>query len=153
MGVWAVGFSLVGNLVLLGLLVLGALNQPTQPDFPGLLHLSRAESAGMRWLLDHARGEVVLAAPRTGMYLPGRAGVRVVYGHPFETIDAADKQARAEAFFRGALSRDEWRRLAAQHRIRYVFYGPTERRLGAGMPVDELELVFDQGDTSIYRVS
>ena len=103
----------------------------------------------MQWLLVNAPDEVVLAAPRTGLLLPGWAGVRVFAGHPFETIDAKAKEAQAEAYFRGELSPAEWQALREQYHIRYVFVGPAERALGDGLST--LEPAFRQGDVTIYR--
>ena len=107
----------------------------------------------MQWLLDNGRDEVVLASPRTGMFLPGQAGVRVFAGHPFETIDAETKQAQAEAFFRGELSSEEWQRLRDEYHIRYVFVGPAERALGGGADrLRELIPVFRKGEVTIFRL-
>jgi hypothetical protein len=146
-----VGFSLLGNLFLLLVLSAGVLKADRQADLFARLYLTRDESSAMQWLLAHAQGEVVLAAPRTGMLLPGRAGVRVLAGHPFETIDAQVKQAQAEAFFRGELSADEWRELKARYHIRYVFVGPTERALGDGRYLGEMEPAFQVGEVTIYQ--
>jgi hypothetical protein len=144
-----VGFSALGNLFLLLILTLGSMAGQQQPALFARLYLSQDEVAAMQWLLANAPGEVVLAAPRTGMLLPGWAGVRVFAGHPFETIDAKAKQAQAEAFFRGELSPAEWQALREQYHIRYVFVGPAERALGDGLST--LEPVFRQGDVTIYR--
>jgi hypothetical protein len=145
----AVGFSALGNLFLLLILTLGTLAGQQQPALFARLYLSKDEAAAMQWLLINAPDEVVLAAPRTGMLLPGWAGVRVFAGHPFETIDAKTKQAQAEACFRGELSPAEWQALREQYRIRYVFVGPAERALGDGLST--LEPAFRQGDVTIYR--
>jgi hypothetical protein len=146
-----VGISLLGSLFLVFVLTAGALSQ-REESRPGMLYLSQDEAAGMQWLLDQASGEVVLAAPRTGMFLPGQAGVRVFYGHPFETIDAPNKEAQAMAFFRGQMSADEWHRLAARYNIRYVFFGPAERAIGANRLPEGLQPVFQQGAVTVYRV-
>jgi uncharacterized membrane protein len=145
----AVGFSALGNLFLLLILTLGASAGQQQPAVFARLYMSQDEAAAMQWLLANAPGEVVLAAPRTGMLLPGWAGVRAFAGHPFETIDAKTKQAEAEAYFRGELSPAEWQALREQYHIRYVFVGPAERALGGDLP--PLEPVFRQGDVTIYR--
>jgi len=147
----AVGFSALGNLFLLMVLTLGALSRPGQPELFARLYLSQDEVAAMRWLLAHAQDEVVLASPRTGMLLPGRAGVRVFVGHPFETIDAKTKEAQAEAFFRGEMSAGEWQAFRERYRIHYVFVGPAERALGGGDRLDELEPLFRQGEVTVYR--
>ncbi len=149
-----VSFSALGSLFLLAVLTLGVLNRDGQSSLFARLYLSQDEAIAMQWLLIHAQGEVVLATPRTAMLLPGRAGVRVFAGHPFETIDAEAKQAQAEAFFRGELSAAEWQKLREQYHIRYVFVGPAERALGGGSGyLGELTPALQQGDVTIYRPS
>jgi len=152
-GVLTIGISALGSLFLLAVLTLGVLSRQGQPDLFARLYLSQDEEAAMGWLLSHAQGTLVLAAPRTGMLLPGRSGVRVFVGHPFETIDAEAKQVQAEAFFRGELTAEEWQRLNAQYRIRYVFVGPTEQALGGGTDyLNGLVPVFQQGEVSVYHL-
>lgn len=105
----------------------------------------------MEWLLTNAQDEIVIASPRTGMWLPGRSGVRVFAGHPFETIDAEVKNAQAEAFFRGEMPDEEWQRLRERYHVRYVFVGPAEQALGGGGDhLRGLAPVFNQGEVIIY---
>jgi hypothetical protein len=65
-----------------------------------LLYLSHDEAAAVDWLAANAgSGDVVLASPETSLWLPGAAGVRVVYGHPMETPDAERAKSDVESFF------------------------------------------------------
>jgi hypothetical protein len=149
--IFVLGFSVLGSIFLLTVLTAGALNRHGQPAIFARLYISQDEAAAMRWLLEHGQDEVVLAALRTGMLLPGRAGVRVFVAHPFETIDFEAKQAQAEAFFRDEMSAEEWQRLRNQYNIRYVFVGPVERALGGGaVHLRGLEPAFSQGEVSVY---
>jgi len=150
-GTLVVAISALGSLFLLMVLILGVLNRQGQSDFFARLYLSQDESAAMEWLLTNAHDQIALAAPRTGMLLPGQSGVRVFTGHPFETIDAEIKDAHAEAFFRGEMAAGVWQRLRDEYDIRYVFFGPTERALGDGSYLDEFEIVFQQGEVAIYE--
>ena len=147
-----VALSAVGTLFLLLVLTLGALSQRQQPNLPGPLYLSQDEVAGMRWLLANAPDEVVLAAPRTSMLLPGRAGVRVFYGHPYETGNALVKEAQAERFFRGQQSMEEWQELKDRYAIGYVFFGLAEHKMGPNDLLAQMEPAFHQGEVTIYRV-
>jgi hypothetical protein len=148
-----VGASSIGTLFLLAVLSVGALNRDPQGGLFSRLYLSRDELAAMEWLLDKARDEVVLASPRTGMFLPGWAGVRVVMGHPFETIDAETKERQVEAFFQCELSADEWQQIQSAYQIHYVFVGPAERALeGDEVCLDDLVPAFRQGEVTIYRL-
>jgi len=67
-----------------------------------LLFLSRDTAAAVGWLNANARGSVVLASTDNSAWLPGMAGVRVVYGHPMETPNAEQALHDANAFFQPA---------------------------------------------------
>lgn len=149
---WVMAFSWLGIAFQLFVFSAGALGAAQGQEQAAALYISADEAAAMQWLLTHGEGAVVLAAPRTGNVLPGQAGVRSFYGHPFETIDAMTKAAYAEAFFKGEMSDDTWRMLCEHYAIRFVFVGPQERRLGARRLPNELVPVFQQGTVTIYRV-
>ena len=151
--VLAIGLSALGTLFLLVVLTAGVFNRDYQSDLFARLYLAQDEVPAMQWLLSHAQDEIVLAAPRTGMLLPGRSGVRVFVGHPFETIDAEVKEAQAEAFFRGEMLNEEWQALREQYQIHYLFVGPAERAFGDGSdPLLETAPAFQQGEVTIYHL-
>lgn len=111
------------------------------------IYLSTDEAAAMAWLHDHAPFEaVVLAAPETGAFVPAFAGQRVVYGHPYETVEADRKKRQVTDFFAGQDA-------AALDAANYVLIGPRERALGtldvAVLPLSE---VFRSGDVVVYAV-
>jgi hypothetical protein len=64
-----------------------------------ILFLDRDAAAVTDWLEANAQGTVVLAPPDSSLWLPGMAGVRVVYGHPMETPHADQARADVENFF------------------------------------------------------
>ncbi len=150
--VLVVVFSWLGTAFQLYVFTAGALGAAQGNVSAASLYISADEAAAMQWLLNYGEEAVVLAAPRTGSLLPGLAGVRSFYGHPFETINAATKAAQAEAFFKGELSDRDWHKLREQYTIRFVFVGPNERQLGAHCLPDDLVPVFQQGAVVIYRV-
>ncbi len=112
------------------------------------LYLRGDELTALTWLGENTRWtDTVLAAPQMGLFIPAWAGNRVVYGHPFETIEAGAKKARVEAFFRGG---DD--ALLADYGVAYVFYGPRERALGR-LPETGLRGLFSSGQVTIYGVT
>jgi len=113
------------TLFLMGISLVGAL----RPE--PLLYLGRDEVDALHWLETYtSNADTVLAAPETGMFIPAWSGNRVVYGHPFETINAVEKEALVRAFFDPATpSRLRWS-ILGRYGVRYVFYGPRERTLG-----------------------
>ncbi|HEC33410.1 MAG TPA: hypothetical protein ENI37_01685 [Chloroflexi bacterium] len=113
-------------------------------EYP-LLYLSEGEWTALAWLRDHVPHDaVVLCAPETGIFIPAWAGQRVVYGHPFETVDAEERRTQVERFWAGQRDPAWLDRLD----VDYLLYGPRERVLG-GPPLGEL--LFEAGDTAVYR--
>ncbi|HOA24869.1 MAG TPA: hypothetical protein PK607_03680, partial [Aggregatilineales bacterium] len=91
---------------------------------------------------------VVLASPELSMYLPAY-GLRVVYGHPMETIRAEERKQAVAAFYEGTdctVVQDE--------PVQYVVVGPRERKLAQGSmcPVRGEEVYHspDGGEVVIY---
>ena len=128
------------------LVLAGALSVMLQAGRQPLFYLSRDEAAGLAWLGARAQGEVVLAGPETGLFIPARAWARVVYGHPFETVNAEANRQAVTAFFAGQGGDD----LLARPDVAYIFYGPRERALGTWAAPPGWTAVFQQGEVTIY---
>jgi len=117
-----------------------------------LLYLSQAEAQAIDWLEVHTTPDaLVLAAPATGMFIPAHSGRRVIYGHPFETVSAAEEEKAVESFF-SHTDAESQRRFLNERGVAYVFDGPRERQLGGIADPDSLQLVFQVGDVVIYAV-
>jgi hypothetical protein len=113
-----------------------------------IIFLTAAEAQALAWL-DHngGPGALVAASPEMGLYLPAWAGARVLYGHPFETIRAAEQRAALEAFFAGP---DLSATFVEARRVNLVLLGPRERALGAqGVPAS-WRAVYDSEGVAIY---
>lgn len=94
----------------------------------------------------------VLSAPDTGLLIPPYAGDRVYVGHYSETLSYATRVDLAEAALRGN-TQTLWN-FMMQEDVTYLFYGPTERALGAVRPRSDLfETVYDRDGVTIYRVA
>jgi hypothetical protein len=144
-GVWArrviIAATLPTSILLVLVLIGGAVARDPH------IYLTTDEYAALTWLHAHAQfDEVVLAAPDTGAFIPAFAGQRVVYGHPYETVDADQKRQMVTDFFEG-------RNVDALRGANYVLIGPRERALGtpdlAALPLSE---VFRSGTVSVYKV-
>jgi len=117
-----------------------------------VLYLSQAEAQAIDWLEAHtAPNALVLAAPATGLFIPAQSGRRVIYGHPFETVSAAEEEQAVESFF-SHTDADSQRWFLNERGVEYVFDGPRERQLGGIADPDSLQLVFQAGDVVIYAV-
>jgi hypothetical protein len=119
------------------------------------LYQSANLTATTDWLAQNASyTDGVLAAYNTGTIIPARAPVRVMLGHPSETIAVDDRKAEVQRFFDPATS-DEWRHdLLTRLDLDYVWYGPEERVLGAYNPARTpfLRQVFASGDVQLFKV-
>ncbi len=117
------------------------------------LYLSYAEDQALRWVVDHTSPDaVILAAPETGLYIPAWTGRRVLYGHPFETIEAA---AQKEEVLRLLAELSKTAQPAPglrKARIDYVFYGPREGKLVSAPKSENLAIVYQNLGVSIYHV-
>ena len=100
------------------------------------LYLYRDEAEAMTWLEENTQPtDIVLASPEMGLFIPAWAGNRVLYGHPFETVEAENRRALAETFYLAQTEESVRRGITEGHHIAYVFYGPRERALSG----DQLE--------------
>jgi len=119
-------------------------------------YLSEGEWAALEWLRDEGRPDVVvLCAPQMGLFVPAWAGQPVVYGHPFETVDAERRRAQVEAYWTGEM-RAEREVFMRENRVGYVLVGPREVEMGDGRLENgelEREPVFEAGDVRVYEVT
>jgi len=120
-----------------------------RPDPQQRIFLTRDEADALEWILDDTPpGALVLASPATGLYLPARTDARVIYGHPFETVDADTHRQAVEDFFAGRFSPGSF---FAQYPVNYIFYGPREKALGSLPPLgNDWRILFQQGEVTIY---
>lgn len=131
------------------LLLLGSLNAIRNRDAD--IFLYRDEALAYAWLDANAsRDSLVIASPKTGNSIPAYTDARVVYGHPFETANAVEREAVVTGFFAGELSSARALEMLDSEKADYLFYGPREREIG---PLPELagwHVVFEQGGVQIW---
>jgi hypothetical protein len=113
------------------------------------IFITQNEAAAFNWLQAHtAPNAIVLAAPETGAFIPAFAGQRVIYGHPYETVNADQQKQAVTDFYNGTIDRTT---LLYADSIDYVFDGPRERALGSFDPATlNLKPAFTSGDVTLY---
>ncbi|MFQ6101585.1 MAG: hypothetical protein ACE5OS_10190 [Anaerolineae bacterium] len=120
-------------------------------------YLSGGEWAALEWLREEGDPEaVVLCAPQMGLFVPAWAGQRVVYGHPFETVDAERRKAQVEAYWAGEMGAAEREAFLRKDHVRYVLVGPRELEIGdRRLQIAELEgePVFEADGVRVYEVA
>jgi hypothetical protein len=116
------------------------------------IYLSAGEAEAFEWIASHTHSDsTILAAPDTGLYIPAYTGMRVLYGHPYETVDAILQRGRVAGFFDGKATTAEEGELLAE--VDYVFVGPRETLLGGYTPSPYLELAYTTRGVRIFRVT
>ena len=110
----------------------------------------------LRWLGENTDPEnTVLACPDTGTYVPRIAGNKTFTGHWAMTMNFDEKNRDADRFFARRGDEQFKRRLIAKYRIRYVLFGPYEKRPGGIVPTDHgwLRQVYLRGGVATYEVA
>ena len=120
-----------------------------------MLYLTLGESQALSWVETNTPANaLLLAAPQTGMFIPAHTGRRVLYGHPFETVNADVEESAVTSFFtNGAENPVAVEDFLQKRKVDYVFYGPREQLLGALPDLPVLFAVYSQAGVMIYQVS
>jgi hypothetical protein len=135
----------LGTLFVWGLPLLATTQSPDTSETTSLLFIRPAETVAFTWLRENAGSDdIILASPRLGMFIPGQTGARAFYGHPFETIEAKQKKAMVEAFYRGEIE-------AVTPVVDFIIYGPAERQLGQPENLANWPVVFSTDDVVVYK--
>jgi hypothetical protein len=110
---------------------------------------SDAQWQAMIWVRDNISAEsVVLADEDMGALIPAwGGGARVVYGHPFETVDAEYKLADVERFYAGKMTPNEQAELLDRYGIDFVVVQESDIQLSL-----DLEPVWNLEPITIFQV-
>ncbi len=143
--IWATALFLLAiptNLLVL----LGGVDAAFRHD--PLIYLQDGEARALAWIAAHAPPDaLVLASPQSGIFIPAYTGSRVIYGHPFETVNAEAERDAVERFFRGDVDPATF---LAQREATLIFYGPREAALGALPAIPGFVPVFQADDVTVY---
>jgi hypothetical protein len=146
--VWPLTFflSIITNVLLIMAGVFGV-----QTHAPAIF-LEKPESQALAWLtVNTPASSIILASPETGLFIPADTGRRVVYGHPFETVNAVQEKAQVQSFFKGTLSLPDQEKFITDNQIGFVFWGPRERALGTPVILTRMKTVYQIGNVIIYQ--
>jgi len=142
-----VTLGVLGTLIVWSLPLIGTLQPPEESVTSALFFIRDEEMAAFEWLQANTQAnDVILASPRVGLFVPGQTGARAFYGHPFETIEAKDRESQSEAFYRGDIK-------TVSPPVQYIIYGPSEQALGQPEVLGEYPIVFSAGELMIFRVT
>jgi hypothetical protein len=114
------------------------------------LYITKEEYQAYQWIeANTAPDSLFLAAPDTGLFIPGYTGRRVFYGHPFETPNAEQELNRVRSFFLGEFSKSS----ALINQTDYLFIGPRERAIGWKPFPDTLSVAYKNPAVTIYQIN
>lgn len=113
------------------------------------MFLTRGEADALAWITENTGPDaLVLSSSEMGNFIPAHTGRRVLYGHPFETVDAEVWEAAVDGFFGGEY--DEV--FLDENNVEYIFVGPRERELGDVGWLDVYKIVYKNDEIMIYKV-
>jgi hypothetical protein len=152
-------FLLPSNIISFGLPLVGVIDP--ESGVKGRLLSPSGYAEAMRWLNVNGRvDDVVLAPPDPSLWIPAYTPLRVVYGHPFETVDAEQKLREVEAFYGDTLADNACLDLMARYNVRFILAKatPSSRRAPDEWPMRCLAALGLQtplrsfGDVSLFEV-
>jgi hypothetical protein len=95
---WPLTFSL--SILTNALLILAGIFG-VQSHSPAI-YLEKPESQALAWISSNTpMNSIILASPDMGLFIPADTGRKVLYGHPFETVNAEQEKALVQNFFEG----------------------------------------------------
>lgn len=118
------------------------------------LVIAQSEMHTFSYLVQNSRpGDLILAAPETGMFIPAYTGLRVIYGHPFETVNAKTELAAVENFFSQPVTTESlaW---ARERGVSWILWGPRENlyRIVPTKLLPGMELEFQDQDVKLFKL-
>lgn len=118
------------------------------------LYLTREEAHAMVWIKQSTPLEaVILASPEIGMFIPAHTGRRVIYGHPFETINAEVEKEWVIEFYKADWSEKEAEEFISERNIDYIFFGPREQAIGFPPYINNYQKVYKENNVCILGVN
>jgi len=122
---------------------------PMQPVFR-----PAAEIGSFEFLGSYAQPkDVVMASYETGNAMPAWAPIRVLVGHGPESADFEKFKNIVESFYDGSQDDTERQMIVDEYHVRFVYWGPDERKLGDWNPSQStwLTQVFDYNGYAVYE--
>lgn len=116
-----------------------------------LIYLLEDEVAVLKWIENNTELEtVILASPEMGLFIPAYTGRRVVYGHPYESLDALENKKIVEDIYSGKYSKTKLNQFLLDYGIDIIMVGPREINIGFMIIPDDWLEVYNHGGISLY---
>jgi hypothetical protein len=111
------------------------------------------ELSAINWLSSQQGGrQIVLAGDQTGTMIPAVSRLRVIYGHPFETISADEEKQAVSDFFSGKYDSNQANNFLKTNQVDWILYGPREQEIGSPEYLKKIDPIKKFGEVSLYKV-
>ena len=115
------------------------------------IYITQGESQAFEWLLQNTGKEsVILTGPDTGLFVPAYTGRRVLYGHPFETVNADYQKEKVIDFIRDPKGENS---LEVLEKSDYIFWGPREDELALESYRFNFPMVYETQGVMVYKIT
>jgi hypothetical protein len=141
---------IVPSNVLMAIVPMIGINDPVRGEEGGLM-MPAGYTDAFRWL--NSTGEdsvVVLAQPLPSLWLPAYTPMRVVYGHPYDTLESSKRLSDVQLWYAG----QDCRAILTRYSVRYILTQQNTPYDGAAC-LNELGLrtpAVVYNDVAVYRV-
>jgi len=117
------------------------------------IYLDKEEVSTLYWVVENTEPDaLILSSPEMGLFIPAYTGRRVLYGHPFETVEATEEKAAVISFFDNSYDSQQRDDYLEFHGVDYIFFGPRERSIGILVMNNDWDIVYHQDEVTLYRV-
>jgi len=118
------------------------------------IFLYETEMEAINWIKNNtSSGAAILSSPEIGLVIPGFTGRKVIYGHPFETINANLEKENVTRWYNGSMNTAQAGQFILEKGIDYIYFGPREKILGEGRFSNKYTLVYSNGDVQILSTN
>lgn len=145
-------YILIGLCIPSSLLIFsGSLNAISQHD--SIFYNKKNLIKSVEWLSSKAAEKsVILASEENGLRIPALANFKVVYGHPFESINAEETKENINEFWTNNLSEDQAWNMIDKYMVDYIICEYSNTINNCPSITHSLEVIYDASDIAIFQV-
>ncbi len=142
-----IGLALPSNLMLFT----GSVNAINHHD--PIFFVNENIVKAIEWLESNAeKKSVILANEENGLIIPALARFKVVYGHPFESMNAEETRSNVSDFWNNKLSEEQSRNFLEEYNVDFIFCEYTNNINNCPTITQSLEFIYDAGNIAIFQV-
>ncbi|MEW6502745.1 MAG: hypothetical protein AB1457_02145 [Chloroflexota bacterium] len=130
--------------------LLGAFQAFSQHQYP--LYLTKNDQAMLEWMQREVcpTKAVFLTPAEFGLLIPAYTDCRVVYGHPFETVNAKKIETWLAEFYGGKINLEELNRFIIQYQVDYIVWDQSSSTQTPNM-IEDMPVIYQNNQYLILR--